>query len=93
MRLRALTGHPVEIEEQADHEISTQYHASNILEIVVAGVSRDALVLIQQVVNRELQLSILLFQELLGKAGIPKRNVLVEAGRPSGIDVIIDISR
>ena len=69
--------HPVQVEQEAHHKITLQYHAPGILNIVVAGGAGNALVLVQDIIDRKFQFPIFLFKHLFAQAGIPQRYALV----------------
>lgn len=62
--LRPVVAGFVEVEHEGEHEISFQNYCTGILDIVVANRPADTLILIQQIIHRELDLSILLFENL-----------------------------
>ena len=82
----------VDVIGEGQKEITPQYQGAGIFNIVVPHIPADGLILVEQVFHGEFQLPILLFKELMGQTGIPQRYGLIEAGAPSGVDIVVEIS-
>ena len=52
----------VQVEQEANHEISFQHHAAYVLNIDLIDRTGNALILVEDIVHREFQLTILLFE-------------------------------
>jgi hypothetical protein len=88
-----LATHPVQVEKEADHKISSQDDAPGVLHIVIAGRAGNALVLVQDIVDGELKLPVLLFEQLLAETGIPQGYALIIPFAKTAVNDIIEIGR
>ena len=57
-----LSTHPVQVEQEAYHEVTFQHLAPYIFKIVVAIVAGNALVLVQDIIDSKFQFPVLLFE-------------------------------
>jgi len=83
----------IEIVGKGEHEITLKYNRTGIQYVVGSGHPGNALVLVQDVVNRKFDLPVLLFKYLQSQAAVPQRNVLVKSIRTAGVDEIIKVGR
>lgn len=83
--------HPVQVKEEADHEITAEHHVTGILDIVITGGTGDALVLVQDIIDRKLDLPVLLFEDLLAETCIPQRHVQVIPFSTAGVQIVVKV--
>lgn len=83
--------HPVQVEQEADHEVPAQHHVAGVLNISFGSVTGDTLVLVHDIVHRQLDLPVLLFEDLFAETCIPQRNIQVIPFGTTRIDIIVEV--